>query len=141
MSIIRIILCVVVAYIVYSIMYVGLMVFAFGDLFTANAEFMRAPDETLTSMTYVAHLVQTIVVVLLFNMFVASSDIKKGLSFGLLIGAYLAATDSTFYFGLKLSTEPWLVSMFIHLFVGAIVGIILSMLYKTTSDPAEIVNN
>jgi hypothetical protein len=138
MSIARIILCVVVAYIVYSIMYIGTMVIALGDLFAANAEFMRDPADPLMPMTYVAHLVQTIVVVLLFNLFVASNDVKRGAVFGLLVGAYLAATDSTFYFGLKLSTEPWLASMIIHLFVGALVGGILAKLYKEADNMTEL---
>ena len=133
----RFILCVVVAYIVYSVLYVSTMVFVLGDLFSANAELMRAPTETLASMAYVAHLAQTIVVVALYNMFVASNDPRRGITFGLLMGAYLAATDSTFYFGLKLSMDPWLASMIIHLAVGAVVGAVLSKLYKSNNTAAE----
>jgi hypothetical protein len=114
------------------------MVVALGDLFSANAALMRDPAETLASMAYVAHLAQTIVVVALYNMFVASNDLKRGIAFGLLIGAYLAATDSTFYFGLKLSMDPWLASMIIHLSVGAVVGAVLSKLYKADMADAEV---
>ncbi len=138
MSIMRFILCVIVAYVIYSILYVSTMVVALGDLFSANVALTRDPSELLASMAYVAHLAQTIVVVALYNMFVASNDLKRGVTFGLLIGAYLAATDSTFYFSLKLSMDPWLASMIIHLFVGAVVGAVLSKLYKADTIKAEV---
>jgi hypothetical protein len=138
MSIMRFILCVIVAYIVYSILYVSTMVVALSDLFSANVALMRDPAETLASMAYVAHLAQTIVVVALYNMFVASNDLKRGVIFGLLMGAYLAATDSTFYFSLNLSIDPWLASMIIHLFVGAVVGMVLSKLYKADMGATEV---
>lgn len=129
MSIGKFILSVVVAYIAYAILYVVLTMFVFGDLFMTNAELMRAPDDPMAMYAYAGHLLQTVMVVALFNMAVSSSDVAKGAKFGLLIGGYLAATDMTFYFGMKMSTAPLAVSIAIHLVVGALIGVLLAKLY------------
>lgn len=75
-------------------------------------------------------------VVALFNMAVGSDDIKRGATFGLFMGGYLAATDMTFYFGIKLSTAPLAVSTVMHLVVGVIVGVLLAKLNGIGSKAA-----
>lgn len=136
MSVGKFILGVVVAYIAYAVLYVVLTMFVFGDLFMANAELMRAPDDPMAMYAYGGHLLQTVMVVALFNMAVGSNDVAKGAKFGLLVGGYLAATDMTFYFGMKMSTAPLAVSVIIHLVVGAIIGVLLAKLYGTGSKEA-----
>lgn len=128
MSIGKYILHVVVAYVIYAILYILLTMVVFGDLFMANADMMRPPEDPVAMYAYVGHLLQTCIVVALFNMAVGSSDASKGVRFGLLMGGYLAATDMAFYFGMKLSTAPLLVSIAIHLVVGAIIGFTLAKL-------------
>jgi len=136
MSIGRFILSVVVAYIVYAVLYMATMMGAFSDLFMANVSLMRAPDDSLMPFAYLAHLVQTIAVVWLFDKAVGSNDVKAGAIFGLWVGVYLAATDSTYYAGMKMATEPWAMAMVIHLAVGAIVGAVLALLYKGSEPEA-----
>ena len=128
MSIGKYLLHVVIAYVVYSVFYVVLMMFVFGDLFMTNADMMRAQDDPLAMYAYGGHFIQTCVVVALFNMAVGSDDVGKGVRFGLLMGGYLAATDLATYFGLKLSTAPLMASIIIHLVVGAIIGFTLAKL-------------
>ncbi len=130
MSIGRFILSVVVAFILYAALYIGLMGFLFADIYTANAHFMRSPEEGLAGLEMLGHLVQTIIVVALFNMAVASNDVKAGARFGLLIGGYLAATDLSMYTGLTLNLSPLPYSVVIHLFVGAVIGMVLAKLYR-----------
>ncbi|TNE62239.1 MAG: hypothetical protein EP335_13150 [Alphaproteobacteria bacterium] len=136
MNVGRFTLCVIAAYIVYAALYIGIMMGVFGELFMANADMMRPPEDSLMAWGYLAHLVQTIAVVWLFDKAVGSNDMKAGAIFGFWVGLYLAATDSTFYTGVKMSTDPWLVAMITHLFVGVVVGIVLSFLYKAPA-PAE----
>lgn len=128
MSIGKYILHVVIAYVIYAILYILLTMVVFGDLFMANADMMRPPEDPVAMYAYAGHLLQTCIVVALFNMAVGGSDVIKGVRFGLLMGGYLAATDMAFYFGMKLSTAPLLVSIVIHLVVGAIIGFTLAKL-------------
>lgn len=129
MSIGRFVGTVVAAYLAYSLLYVGTMMGLFADLFSANAAMMRPETDPLIPYMYLAHLVQTIAVVLLFNKAVGSDDLKAGAMFGLLVGLYLAATDATFYFGIQMSTAPLLMSVILHLAIGAIVGVLLAKLH------------
>lgn len=126
MSILRFVGTVAAAYVAYSILYIGTMMVMFADLYSANAELMRAQDDPLVMYTYVGHLVQTIVVVLLFDKAVGSDDVKAGAIFGGLMGLYLAATDATFYFGLKMSTAPLMTSIILHVLIGVIIGVLLA---------------
>jgi hypothetical protein len=130
MSLSRFILSVVVAFIVYSILYMGLMMFLFRDIYMVNAEMFRSETDAMMPFGMLGHLLQTVVVVALFNMAVGSNDLKAGARFGLLMGGYLAATDIAMYAGLKLSFSPLPYSIVIHLAVGAVVGMVLAKLYK-----------
>lgn len=129
MSIGRLVGTVLAAYAAYSILYISTMMFIFSDLFMTNADLMRPPEDPLMMYAYAAHLVQTIVVVLLFDKAVGSDDTKAGLVFGGLMGLYLAATDATFYFGMKMSTEPLMMSIVLHVFIGMVVGVLLAKLH------------
>lgn len=128
MSIGKYLLHVLVAYVIYAVLYILLMTVVFGDLFMANADLMRAENDPMAMYAYIGHFLQTCVVVALFNMAVGGSDVGKGVRFGLLMGGYLAATDMAMYFGLKMSTAPLAMSIAIHLLVGAIIGFTLAKL-------------
>jgi hypothetical protein len=130
MNVGRFFLSVIVAFIIYAALYTGLMMFALGDIYAANASLMRPESDGLAMLGLLGHFAQTIVVVLLFNMAVNSTDVGRGVRFGLLMGGYLAATDVTLYAGLKMSMTPLPYSIVIHLFVGAIIGIVLAKLHK-----------
>lgn len=129
MNVGKFILNVVIAFVLYFVFYMGLMVGVLGDVFAVNAEFMRAEDDPLMPFTMLAHLLQTIVVIAFFNFAVGSGDIGRGVRFGLLMGAYLAATDMTVYYSLKLDTTPFLYSVAIHLGVGVIIGAFLAFMW------------
>ncbi|WP_417449264.1 hypothetical protein [Kordiimonas sp.] len=130
MSIGRFILSVGVVFIVYIVLYLITMGVIFADIYTANVDMIRSPADGLAPYQMLGHLLQTTVVVLLFNIFVASSDIRAGARFGLLIGAYLAATHLSVYTGLDVDISPLPYSIVIHLFVGAVVGLVLAKLYE-----------
>ncbi len=129
MSIMRLVGTIVAAYIAYSVLYIGTMMGVFAELYTANLDMMRPQDDPLVMYAYAGHLVQTIVVVLLFNKAVGSDDMKAGATFGALMGLYLAATDMTFYFGMKMSTTPLMTSIILHILIGAIIGVLLAKLH------------
>ncbi|WP_020398085.1 hypothetical protein [Kordiimonas gwangyangensis] len=137
MSIGRFILSVVVAFVIYAALYIGLMGVVFADIYTANAAMMRSPEEGLALFEMLGHLLQTIIVVALFNMAVGSNDVKAGARFGLLVGGYLAATDLSMYTGLTLNTSPLPYSVVIHMFVGAVIGMVLAKLYKPAGGGPE----
>lgn len=137
MSLGRFALCVVVAYIVYAVLYSAIMMGVFAETFMANANMMRPPSDGLAPYMYLAHLVQTVAVVWLFDKAVGSNDVKAGAIFGLWVGTYLAATDSVNYAGLNMSTDPWLLAVITHLFVGAVVGLVLAKLYRVAEEPAS----
>lgn len=137
MSIGRFILSVVVAFVIYAALYIGLMGVVFADVYTANAAMMRSPEEGLALFEMLGHLLQTIIVVALFNMAVGSNDVKAGARFGLLVGGYLAATDLSMYTGLTLNTSPLPYSVVIHMFVGAVIGMVLAKLYKPAGGGPE----
>ena len=139
MSIGKYLLHVVIAYVIYAVLYILFTMVIFGDLFMANADLIRSPDDPLAMYAYIGHLAQTFVVVALFNMAVGGSDTGRGVRFGLLMGGYLAATDMATYFGLKMSTAPLAVSIVIHLVVGAVIGFTLAKLngMGAKADEAE----
>lgn len=139
MNVGKFILNVVIAFFLYFVLYMGLMVGLLGDVFAANADLMRPEDDPLMIYMMLAHLLQTIVVVAFFNFSVGSGDMGRGVRFGLLTGAYLAATDMTVYYSLKLDTSPFLYSVAIHLGVGVIVGAVLAFLWGKGwgSGPAD----
>ena len=136
MSIGRFILSVVVAFVIYAALYIGLMGVVFADVYTANAAMIRSPEEGLALFEMLGHLLQTIIVVALFNMAVGSNDVKAGARFGLLVGGYLAATDLSMYTGLTMNTSPLPYSVVIHIFVGAVIGMVLAKLYKPAGGGA-----
>ena len=130
MNVGRFFLSVIVAFILYAGLYSGLMIFVLGDIYAANAALMRPEADGMALYGILAHFAQTIIVVLLFNMAVNSTDIKAGARFGLLMGGYLAATDMTIYAGLKMDVAPLPYSIVIHLFIGAVIGVVLAKLHK-----------
>lgn len=135
MSIGKYLLHVVIAYVIYAVLYVLLTMVVFTDLFMSNADLMRPPEDPVAMYAYIGHFLQTCAVVALFNMAVGSDDVGRGVRFGLLMGGYLAATDMATYFGLKMSTAPLAVSIIIHLVVGAIIGFTLAKLNGIGKEP------
>ncbi len=129
MSVMRFVGTVLAAYVAYSVLYVGTMIGIFAELYTANMDLMRPQDDPMAMYAYIGHFVQTIAVVLLFNKAVGSDDMKAGATFGALMGLYLAATDMTFYFSMKMSTAPLMTSVVLHIAIGAVIGVLLAKLY------------
>ncbi|NVJ96979.1 MAG: hypothetical protein HWE25_02440 [Alphaproteobacteria bacterium] len=136
MSVGRFIVSVIVAFVIYAALYAGLMMGLLSDVYSANAALMRPEAEAMPVLAMGGHLIQTIIVVALFNLAVGSSDIKAGGRFGLLMGGYLAATDMGIYGGMLFDLAPLPYSIVIHLFVGAVVGMALAKLYPAEGDAA-----
>lgn len=127
MSIGKFILNVVVAYLVYGALYTtGTVVFA--DQFDAMMVALK-PADTILMPEMAYHLVQTIVVVWLFDKAVGSGDMKAGALFGAMIGLYLLASDAIWYVSLlDFPQDARMVQGFLHLVVGAIVGVVLAFM-------------
>jgi len=124
MSIGKFVLNVVVAFIAYGVLYTaGTM--AFAGQFAAMQEVTN--PESMGVLAY--HLVQTIVVVWLFNKAVGSGDMKAGAMFGAMIGLYLLASDAIWFESLKdFPGDARVVLGVMHLVVGAIVGVLLAFM-------------
>lgn len=127
MSIGKFVLNVVVAYFAYGILYTaGTM--AFADQFGAMTPALK-PEDTILMSEMAYHLVQTIVVVWLFNKAVGSGDMKAGAMFGAMIGLYLLASDAIWYVSLAdFPQEARMVQGALHLGIGALVGVVLAFM-------------
>lgn len=140
MSIARFAGTTIAAFVAYMALYGGSVQLLFAEQFASMAAATVEPGENaLAVMSY--HLVQTIVVVWLFNKAVGSKDIKAGAVFGLMIGLYLMATDSIWFTNVKdFPQDARVVLSGLHLVVGAIVGVLLAKLYglgRRDEAPAE----
>jgi len=127
MSIGKFVLNVVVAYFAYGVLYTaGTMVFA--GQFGAMAPALK-PEDTILMSEMAYHLVQTIVVVWLFNKAVGSGDMKAGALFGAMIGLYLLASDAIWYVSLaEFPQDARMVQGALHLGIGALVGVVLAFM-------------
>jgi len=124
MNIGKFILNVIVAFVAYGALYTGgTMMFA--DQFAAAME--ASNPESIGVLVY--HLVQTVVVVWLFNKAVGSGDMKAGAVFGTMIGLYLLASDAVWFSTVKdFPGDARMVLGVMHLVVGAIVGMLLAFM-------------
>jgi len=129
MNIGKFVLNIVLAFIVYGVLYtVGGMVFA--EAMMPGMAAMNPPEDIMVpTMAY--HLVQTIVVVWLFDKAVGSGDIKAGAMFGFMIGLYLMATDSVWFVSLKdFPQDARVVLGVMNVVIGVIVGAFLAFMHS-----------
>ena len=128
MNIGKFVLNVVVAFVVYGILYavVGPMIFAEGS--ASMAAFLRPEAETqVATLSY--HAVQTVVVVWLFVKAVGSGDLKAGAMFGLMIGLYLMATDSVWFASVNgIPTDARAPYAVLNLVNNVLVGVLLAFM-------------
>jgi uncharacterized membrane protein SpoIIM required for sporulation len=128
MNVGKFILNIVVAFILYGVLYTVEPMFLMPDAFKA-AEAAMKPMEEIAMATMAYHLVQTVVVVWLFTKAVGTGDIMAGVIFGLMIGLYLVATDSVWYTMLADFPQATRMPMMVmHLVNGAIVGAVLAFM-------------
>lgn len=118
------------AFVAYMALYGGSVQLLFAEQFASMAAATVEPGENaLAVMSY--HLVQTIVVVWLFDKAVGSDDMKAGAIFGLMIGLYIMASDSIWFTNLKdFPQDARVVLSGMHLVIGAIVGVLLAKLHS-----------
>jgi hypothetical protein len=125
----KFVLNVVVAFVVYGILYgaVGPMLFSAGS--ASMAEFLRPEAETGMGV-FAYHLVQTIVFVWLFGKAVGSGDLKAGAMFGLMVGFYLMATDSVWFASIAgMPADARMPYAVLNLVNNAIVGTMLAFMH------------
>jgi len=128
MNIGKFILNVVVAFIVFGVLYTGGMALV-PDKFEAANALMR-PDEEIMMATMAYHLVQTIVIVWLFDKAVGSGDLKAGAMFGAMVGLYLMASNATWFIALKdFPQDSRMVLSGMNIVFGAIVGVLLAFMH------------
>ncbi len=128
MNVGKFILNVVVAYILYAVLYMVEPMFIMPAAWAEAAAAMK-PMEEIAVATMLYHLVQTVVVVWLFTKAVGTGDIMAGVIFGLMIGLYLLATDSLWYTSLPDFPQATRVPLMVmHLVNGAIVGAVLAFM-------------
>ncbi|WP_417449265.1 hypothetical protein [Kordiimonas sp.] len=128
MNIGKFILNIVVAFVVYGLLYTVGPMFIMPEAFTAAEAAMKPMEETAVAvMTY--HFVQTVVVVWLFGKAVGSGDIMAGVVFGFVIGLYAVATDSVWYTSLAdFPQATRMPLMIMHLVINAVVGAVLAFM-------------
>ena len=115
MNVGKMILNIVVAFILYGVLYSIEPMFLMPEAWAAAEAAMKP--------------MQTIVVVWLFTKAVGTGDVKAGIVFGLMIGLYLVATDSIWYSSLASFPQATrLPLMIMHLVNGAIVGAVLAFM-------------
>lgn len=128
MNVGKFILNVIVAFIVYGILYQGGMTLM-ADSFAAAKALMR-PDEEIMMSVMAYHLVQTVVVVWLFGKAVGSGDLKAGAMFGAMVGVYLMATQATWMTALQAFPQDGrLVGGLMDIVIGAVVGVVLAFMW------------
>jgi hypothetical protein len=128
MNVGKFILNIVVAFILYGVLYTVEPMFLMPEAFKA-AEAAMKPMEEIAMATMAYHLVQTVVVVWLFTKAVGTGDVMAGVIFGLMIGLYLVATDSVWYTMLAdFPQATRMPVMIMHLVNGAIVGAALAFM-------------
>ncbi|MBV1900646.1 MAG: hypothetical protein KUG56_03130 [Kordiimonadaceae bacterium] len=129
MSLLRFSATTVAAFIAYGVLYViGVEIFA--DKYGSMMAFM-VPEDQIAMASLAYHLVQTIIVVWLFDKAVGSSDLKDGAVFGAMIGLYLMASDSIWFISIKdLPQDARLVQGLMSVVIGALVGVLLAKLYS-----------
>lgn len=129
MNIGKFVLNVVIAYIAYAVLYMGIGML-FPDQMNAGQVAMRPPEEIMVP-TLAYHFVQTVVVVWLFGKAVGSGDLMAGAMFGFMIGLYLMATDSVWFASLKdFPQDGRVVLSLMNIGIGAIVGVLLAFLHS-----------
>lgn len=138
MNIGKFVLNVVLAYVVYFVLYMGGGMMFMGA-FEPGMAAMNPPEETMVA-TSAYHLVQTIVVVWLFDKAVGSGDLKAGAMFGFMVGLYLMATDSVWFTSVKdFPQDGRVVLSIMNVVNAAIVGAFLAFMHGKgmgSSSPA-----
>jgi len=139
MNIGKFILNVVVAFVVFGLLYTGGMAMM-ADSFESATALMR-PDEEIMVSTLAYHFVQTIVIVWLFNKAVGSGDLKAGLIFGAMVGLYLMATNATWFIALKdFPQDSRAVLGVMNIVFGGIVGALLAFMQGKGWGSTDVVD-
>ena len=127
----RFALSVVAAYVAFAVLFTVAMMVVYPDTMALFADLMRGEDDPMMMWAYAGHLVQTVVLVWLFDRGFATNDLKKGAMFGGAFGLYVAATTFTMYMSFKWPVGGHMhVQMITDVAIFVIVGVILALLYK-----------
>ena len=138
---VRLLITIVATFMAYGLVYESLMaIIGLGDLRT---EYMRPPEDPLTMWMWTGHIIETIVIVIIFHVFVKTKDLKLGSFYGLMFGLYFAATQIS-TLGAVTSMPAEIVFDFVplHLLAGLIAaGIVPTLLYAPANTvPSDHAN-
>ncbi len=132
MSIGRILILGIAAYITYAILYTVAAMVLYPSEIAAFVEQLSVLGQGNPVLTPIGHLLQTIAIVVLFYMFVANDDLKTGARFGSLAGLYLAGTNMVIAVGTVMPTGLLAKMMITDIVIGTLVGIVLAKIYGLT---------
>lgn len=129
---VRFALSIVAVFMAYFMVYEG--IFAVLGLKAQMEPLMRSPEDPIIGAVMGGHLVQSILIVLLYHAFVKTNDLKTGAMYGLIMGIYFAATQIT-QLAFKDFPEALVWDYLpIHLIAGIIcAGLVPALIYKPAS--------
>ncbi|MCJ9428477.1 hypothetical protein [Kordiimonas marina] len=127
MNVGKFILNVVVAYVLFAVLYTAVEMWVLADQVAAMKPLMKDPAETTISYAY--YLVQTIVFVWLFGKVAGGRTLMDGVTFGIMLALYASASSATMMVALKGFPEgqilPWTIA---NIVVFAVIAAVLSLL-------------
>ena len=129
MSVGRFLLTLLIAYAAFWMFFGVIKLFIFPDVIKGYMAVMR-PEGSLLLFEHVGRLVQTLVIVGIYNYFVAQRSWKKGAIVGLYFGAFLSGCALVNYALLPITQGVLILSICSYLIVLPIVGGIIGNLYK-----------
>lgn len=95
MNVGKFILNIVVAYILFAVLYTVAEMYIIADQMEAMKALMKPEEETM--VVYLYYLVETIVFVWLFNKVVGSDNMKDAAVYGAMIGFYVSAAGAVMF--------------------------------------------
>lgn len=120
---------VIAAFIVYGVLYTGVLAL-FGETMTqATAKIVRPESDPAAAWVPAGHLVETVATVGLFWWAVRAPRIKAGLTFGVFLGALQAGTQVATLGALNAPMGPTLAMIPAHLAIGAAAGAVIALLF------------
>ena len=140
MTIGRFIVSVVAAYAVFAVFETAGYLFLYQAEADALMERLRADGGNREIYAHVGHLIQTAVIVWLFDKAVGSNDMKRGLVFGGMIGLYLIGAEAVNASWMGVSDSMLAKMSLTHLITAVVIGMVLAALHRAagvskTNDP------
>lgn len=120
---------VIVAYIVFAVLWTVYAMALMEPQMAAMGDLMHPQDHPNQMVVLVWHFIQTLVMVWFWHKGLGSDQVKDGLIFGLMYGLLIGASDMVWYYGMAIPQDPKSLMFIGHLVISGIVGGGLAKLY------------